>query len=462
MHESERIGKFLPLMQSLYNTARENMGFEPHAKICIIKSDKNMANPLGKTAHYSPSEHKIALYTKGRHIKDILRSLAHELVHHNQNCRGDFDIAGETVQGYAQEDGHLREMEREAYECGNMIFRDWEDNLKKKGGVPLFTSTKQYVRPMMTDMVGGRLLEGDKMKNNLIESRLRDIIRGVIQEMFNDDLNEGDMIDGSEKAAAAAEEAEAAEIEASKPGGKKYEIEEGTTTDKFDQDVETKKGERKGLPKVGYKKGPVFEDSGKGEAWNDWKNEHADDNHIKEMKNHLRALEHDRDYERKDAEYDHDDYEDDRKDESKQKTLNEEDRDWKWGCAEARDQREYDECDEYWKTKQAGGQINEDSGEEEAWHDWLNEHSDDDHIKELEHHLRALKEDRDYERKGAEYDHDKYEDEGYDKADEAEEEEEEEEEELAESFFPKGRSVRQKARVELNEALMKRWFKIIK
>jgi hypothetical protein len=33
---------------------------------------------------------------------------------------------------------------------------------------------------------------------------------------------------------------------------------------------------------------------------------------------------------------------------------------------------------------------------------------------------------------------------------------------MTESFFPKDRSIRQKARIELNEALMKRWSKIIK
>ena len=56
--------------------------------------------------------------------------------------------------------------------------------------------------------------------------------------------------------------------------------------------------------------------------------------------------------------------------------------------------------------------VTEDTGEDEAWHQWKNEHADDDHIKEIEHHLRALKGDRDYEEHGAEYDHDKYEDEG--------------------------------------------------
>ena len=38
-----------------------------------------------------------------------------------------------------------------------------------------------------------------------------------------------------------------------------------------------------------------------------------------------------------------------------------------------------------------------------------NEHADDDHIKEIERHLRALKGDRDHDRDEAEYDHDDYE-----------------------------------------------------
>jgi hypothetical protein len=86
---------------------------------------------LGKTAYYDPADMKIVIYTSGRHGKDCLRSLAHEMVHHLQNCRG--DLAGSHAaahEGYAQKDKHLREMEREAYERGNMFFRDWEDNLK--------------------------------------------------------------------------------------------------------------------------------------------------------------------------------------------------------------------------------------------------------------------------------------------------------------------------------------------
>jgi hypothetical protein len=188
MSEIERIRPFYPLIKSLYKASRNKLGFEPHPTIYVSNNLGNAKNPLGKTAHYSPSEHKIVLYTTGRHIKDILRSLSHELVHHNQNCNGKFDGGAATVVGYAQEDPHLRDMEREAYEVGNMIFRDWEDSLKKKGGKSLFTTKSNYVRPMTIDVVGGRLVEGDKQMK-LTESRLREMIRSTIREMIDESLN---------------------------------------------------------------------------------------------------------------------------------------------------------------------------------------------------------------------------------------------------------------------------------
>ena len=132
MHEFERMSKVRPLMRSLYRSAKENLSFKQDATIVILEDGDNAANPLGKTAYYDPANNKISLYTQGRHVKDVMRSLAHELVHHAQNCRGQFGGGIATVDGYAQEDGHLREMEREAYECGNMIFRDWEDGIKHK------------------------------------------------------------------------------------------------------------------------------------------------------------------------------------------------------------------------------------------------------------------------------------------------------------------------------------------
>jgi len=96
----------------------------------FVQNIENSQNPLGKTAYYDPSQEAITIFISGRHIKDCLRSLAHELVHHWQNERGDLDNCGPTVPGYAQKDDHMRGLERQAYEMGNMCFRDWEDNIK--------------------------------------------------------------------------------------------------------------------------------------------------------------------------------------------------------------------------------------------------------------------------------------------------------------------------------------------
>jgi len=148
--EFERLSEVQPLMKSLYKYAKENLAFKPDATIAILKDNVNADNPLGKTAYYDPANHKISLYTQGRHVKDVMRSLSHEIVHHAQNCRGMFDSGVAAVSGYAQEDGHLREMEREAYETGNLIFRDWEDGLKTKtNNSALFSNTKSLGEKLM-------------------------------------------------------------------------------------------------------------------------------------------------------------------------------------------------------------------------------------------------------------------------------------------------------------------------
>ena len=117
------INKFMPF-------AQKRMGFHKPPRLFLRSDPKNASNPLGKTAYYDPTQKSITIYITGRHPKDIMRSFSHELVHHAQNCRGDFDNVGNMGEGYAQEDEHLREMEREAYETGNMCFRDWEDSIK--------------------------------------------------------------------------------------------------------------------------------------------------------------------------------------------------------------------------------------------------------------------------------------------------------------------------------------------
>jgi hypothetical protein len=104
------------------------MNIKPLPKIKVIKDDKeNASDLLGKTAYYNPMDKSITLYTMNRHPKDVLRSFSHEMVHHMQNLEGRLNNI--TTQN-TNEDGDLPEIEREAYEKGNMMLRNWEDSIK--------------------------------------------------------------------------------------------------------------------------------------------------------------------------------------------------------------------------------------------------------------------------------------------------------------------------------------------
>ena len=104
------------------------MNIKPLPKIKVIDNDKDNASKLlGKTAHYDPIEKSITLFTMNRHPKDVLRSFAHEMIHHEQNLENKLGNINTTN---TNEDGDLPEIEREAYEKGNMMLRNWEDSIK--------------------------------------------------------------------------------------------------------------------------------------------------------------------------------------------------------------------------------------------------------------------------------------------------------------------------------------------
>ena len=117
--------------QSLCGFAQKRFGFKKPPSL-VFNEDQNNANKvLGKTGYYDPNTMEIHVFVTGRHPKDILRSIAHELVHHTQHDKGELNHGGYSGQGYAQKNPHLRDMERQAYEMGNLCFRDWEDGLKE-------------------------------------------------------------------------------------------------------------------------------------------------------------------------------------------------------------------------------------------------------------------------------------------------------------------------------------------
>ncbi len=148
--------------------AQKQFGFKRPPKMFLKNDKENAKDIFAKTAHYDPQNEGITLYIYGRHPKDVLRSLAHELVHHTQKLRGDLspDKCGDLGPGYAQENEYMREMEREAYERGSLCFRDYEDKCKKS----------------LEENANKTLKENKEMSSKLTKEALKSVITRFLNE----------------------------------------------------------------------------------------------------------------------------------------------------------------------------------------------------------------------------------------------------------------------------------------
>jgi nicotinic acid mononucleotide adenylyltransferase len=105
----------------------KGMNIKPLPKVKFIEDDvENARDFFGKTAYYNPNQRVIVLYTMDRHPKDIMRSFAHEMIHHMQNCD---DRLNHTPTTNINKDNYLYELEKEANTKGTMTFREWTDTL---------------------------------------------------------------------------------------------------------------------------------------------------------------------------------------------------------------------------------------------------------------------------------------------------------------------------------------------
>ena len=115
----------------------QNLKIDPLPSVQLIdyNDQKNdVSDILISTGGYMPKLQQIILYIDNRHIKDILRSYCHELIHHVQNLdnsdyiRRVFKHASDDLVDNAQ----LEEIEGDAFLRGNLLFRKFTEWFKQQ------------------------------------------------------------------------------------------------------------------------------------------------------------------------------------------------------------------------------------------------------------------------------------------------------------------------------------------
>ena len=131
-HSDVDLSSLEPHVQGMYDFFDQKIGFKKPPTMHFDSDPSNQSNVLGKTAYYDPSSLEIHVFTDGRHPKDMLRSIAHELIHHQQNLEGRLNVGGYMGQGYYLQNEAMKELEQEAMLKGNHHLREYEDNKKSE------------------------------------------------------------------------------------------------------------------------------------------------------------------------------------------------------------------------------------------------------------------------------------------------------------------------------------------
>jgi len=171
------LAKLKSSLREFYPYAKKRLGFDRPVRLFLRNDPHNAEQVYGKTAYYDPQEEKVVLYVTNRHPKDILRSFAHELVHHKQNCEG--RLSGLTAgEGYAQTELGDK-LETEAY-VGSKLVRDYEDTRRNQ-------MTTEELKQKVEDIVKEYLEEkgspadntkpaDEKNKSDFLPKKVRDKI----------------------------------------------------------------------------------------------------------------------------------------------------------------------------------------------------------------------------------------------------------------------------------------------
>ena len=165
-----------PHVQGMYDYFDQKIGFEKPPTMHFDSDPSNQSNVLGKTAYYDPSSLEIHIFTDGRHPKDMLRSIAHELIHHQQNLEGRLNVGGYMGEGYYLQNEKMRALEQEAMLEGNATLREYEDTIKSE------ERNKMSLKEWKNNELNGLLLK----KSGILKEEKKNMVKGPDGKMVPD------------------------------------------------------------------------------------------------------------------------------------------------------------------------------------------------------------------------------------------------------------------------------------
>lgn len=104
---------------------KKGLKLDPLPDIVLNKQEQGNGL-LDRTGTYDPSNNMLEVFIVGRHPRDVMRTVMHELYHcHQNNCGKIKNITTEKV----TEDPNLRDLEGECFREGNLLYREWLESL---------------------------------------------------------------------------------------------------------------------------------------------------------------------------------------------------------------------------------------------------------------------------------------------------------------------------------------------
>lgn len=110
---------------------KSDFKIDPLPEVILDDSENDPSDILIGTGWYDCSTSRICLRISQRHLKDILRSYCHELVHHHQNLENIDYFKRVWKGGGIADNPELEQIEAEAYLKGNLNFRKFTEHLQK-------------------------------------------------------------------------------------------------------------------------------------------------------------------------------------------------------------------------------------------------------------------------------------------------------------------------------------------